>query len=154
MRKIHRRSRFSNLEFVACVVTICCCFWPWIIEAQNVTDNINSNVNSDNTTNVIHKSTYSSAITLIDVLFAAVLVTTGAFICFTYVKFVRMAGSIVGFYTLGCLTWIAMMNSNLGYSDYRNLMIPTIIGSLGAMFFLYFNRMNVSFVGIRFIYSF
>ncbi|CAG8609487.1 3606_t:CDS:2 [Gigaspora rosea] len=148
MRKIHRRSRFSNLEFVACVVTICCCFWPWIIEAQNVTDNINSNVNSDNTTNVIHKSTYSSAITLIDVLFAAVLVTTGAFICFTYVKFVRMAGSIVGFYTLGCLTWIAMMNSNLGYSDYRNLMIPTIIGSLGAMFFLYFNRMNVYFVGI------
>ncbi|CAG8478360.1 27553_t:CDS:2 [Dentiscutata erythropus] len=153
MRKI-RRSRFPNLEFVVCVVTICC-FWPWIINAQDATDNVNSdnttdtnvNANPVNTTNV-SKSTYSSALTLVDWLFAAILIVTGALIGFSYIKFTRMAGSIVGFYTLSCLAWIEMLNSDPGYSDYRNLMIPFIIGSLGAMLFLYFNKVGVFFVGI------
>ncbi|CAG8592404.1 1013_t:CDS:2, partial [Dentiscutata heterogama] len=47
-----------------------------------------------------------------------------------------------------CLAWIAMLNSDPGISDNRNLMIPFIIGSLGAMLFLYFNKVGVFFVGI------
>ncbi|CAG8850800.1 24815_t:CDS:2, partial [Racocetra persica] len=41
-----------------------------------------------------------------------------------------------------------MLNSEPGYNDYRTLMIPIIIGSLGSMLFMYFNKMGTFFVGL------
>ncbi|CAG8519213.1 6396_t:CDS:2 [Scutellospora calospora] len=108
------------------------CFGSRVVDAQNV--------NPDNTTNVnVINYPDKTTLSLADVLLSVILIATGTLIGFAHIRFIRISGSIIGFYTLA---WVSMHNSEPVYSDYRNLIVPIIIGSLGAMLFLYFDQMG------------
>ncbi|CAG8748664.1 8021_t:CDS:2, partial [Acaulospora morrowiae] len=101
--------------------------------ASNSSRNNNDTTSGTNITLpiLVNPSAGSSSLSI---LLGGILILSGILVCLLFMKYIKIAGSIIGFYVWGSLAWILMANSEQpypGYGDNRDYLyfsVPIFIG--------------------------